>query len=127
MKAIKTYIAKTNHILGYTIAEAEKNQQMKYISLINVFIIPLIENLELGDKMPEQLKPIYGRKVVDLSYMFGNEPTTLILYFTGPADTLNNIVVNSQDKRSYRELIDGIGDKENFQKEVEGYYSFMEK
>ena len=127
MKAIKTYIAKTNHILGYTIAEAEKLQQMKYISLINVFIIPLIENLELGDKMPEQLKPIYGWKVVDLSYMFGNEPTTLILYFTGPADTLNNIVVNSQDKRSYRELIDGIGDKENFQKEVEGYYSFMEK
>lgn len=127
MKAIKTYIAKTNHILGYTIAEAEKFQQMKYISLIKFFIIPLIENLELGDKMPEQLNPIYGRKVVDLSYMFGNEHTTLILYFTGPADTLNNIVVNSQDKRSYRELIDGIGDKDNFQKEVEGYYSFMEK
>ncbi len=77
--------------------------------------------------MLEQLKPIYGRKVVDLSYMFGNEHTTLILYFTGPADTLNNIVVNSQDKRSYRELIYGIGDKENSQKEVEGYYSFMEK
>lgn len=53
MKAIKTYIAKTKHILGYTIAEAEKFQQMKYIRLINVFIIPLIKNLELGDKMPE--------------------------------------------------------------------------
>ena len=127
MKAIKTYIAKTEHIMGYTLSGEETFQQKKYIRMVDIFIIPLIKKLEFGDKIPEELKKVYGRKVVDLSYTFGSEKTTLILYFTGPADTLNNIVVNSQDKRSYRELIDGIGDKENSQKEVDGYYSFMKK
>lgn len=73
MKAIKTYIAKTEHIMGYTLSGEETFQQMKYIRMVDIFIIPLIKKLEFGDKIPEELKKVYGRKVVDLSYTFGSE------------------------------------------------------
>lgn len=125
MKAIKTYISKLKHDLGLTIMGVEEKAQLNHLILIDQFIVPHIQNMELGSKLPEKIKHLMNGNLIDLTFHFKGQTTELTLYFKN--DVLFNIDIKNKNlpHRNWEEIMTGVGAELYADSEVSTYRSYM--
>lgn len=110
MQLIKTYKAVINHQLGYTMTGRENMIEHANLKRLKKFIFPLLDELQIGKKLPKDLNDLSNKCWVDLSYVFSGETYMLVL-----------IVEDNKLKCVSKTNFFADNSEEN----ADGYYDFM--
>ena len=73
MQLIKTYKAVINHQLDYTLYGPVQMAEHANLKRIKHFIFLLLDKLEVGKEIPEELKVLSNGHWINLSYNFSDE------------------------------------------------------
>jgi len=73
MQLIKTYKAVINQQLGWTLYGLTQMAEHANLKRLRQFIFPLLDNLEIGKEIPDELKSLSNGCWINLSYTFADE------------------------------------------------------
>ena len=110
MQLIKTYKAVINHQLDYTLYGPAQMAEHANLKRIKHFIFPLLDKLEVGKEIPEELKVLSNGHWINLSYNFSDKCHPLFI-----------VVEKNVLKYVTKDLLQGDQSEEN----ADGYYDFM--
>lgn len=110
MQLIKTYKAVINHQLDYTLYGPAQMAEHANIKRIKHFIFPLLDKLEVGKEIPEELKVLSNGHWINLCYTLNDDLYPLYI-----------VIENNMLKYVTKDLLQGNQSEEN----ADGYYDFM--
>ena len=110
MQLIKTYKAVINHQLDWTLYGPVQMADHANLKRIKHFIFPLLDKLEIGKEIPEELKVLSNRHWINLSYNFSNKYHPLFI-----------VVENDVLQYVTKDLLQEDQSQEN----AVGYHDFM--
>lgn len=110
MQLIKTYKAVINHQLNYTLYGPSQMAEHANLKRIKHFIFPLLDKLEIGKEIPEELKVLSNGHWINLSYNFSDEYHPLF------------IVV---EKNVLKYVTKDLSEENQSEENADGYYDFM--
>ena len=110
MQLIKTYKAVINHQLGWTLYGPKQMAEHANLKRLRQFIFPLLDNLEIGKEIPDELKSLSNGCWINLSYTLADEYYPLFI-----------VVENNKFKYATKDLSTKNQSEEN----AIGYYDFM--
>lgn len=110
MQLIKTYKAVINHQLDYTLYGPAQMAEHANLKRIKHFIFPLLDKLEVGKEIPEELKVLSNGHWINLSYNFSDKCHPLF------------IVV---EKNVLKYVTKDLSEENQSEENAIGYYDFM--
>ena len=114
MQLIKTYKAVINHQLGYAVCGREHLMEYANLKRLKKFIFPLLDNLEIGKEIPDELMDLsFDDCWIDLSYTCNKKTHALVL-----------LVRNKKLKFASKAPVDQFFTDQS-EENADGYYDFM--
>ena len=110
MQLIKTYKSVINHQLNWTLYGPTQMAEHANLVRLKHFIFPILDKLEIGKEIPEELKPLSNGNWVNLCYTMANE--FYPLYIVVEKDVLKYVT---------KDLLKGNQSEEK----AVGYHDFM--
>lgn len=110
MQLIKTYKAVINHQLGYTMIGPIQMAEHANLRRLKELVFPHLDKLEIGQKIPNELKCLSNGHWINLCYTLNNDLYPLYI-----------VIENNMLKYVTKDLLQGNRSEEN----ADGYYDFM--